>query len=65
VVLDVSLRDKAINPDQKRINEFGKMTIYFILLQILGLRFYDLERLEFNDTYFIGDNAIEAESSLM
>jgi hypothetical protein len=61
VVLDVvAIRDKqVINPDQKRINEFKQNGDLLYIATDFGIAIYDLERLEFNDTYFIGDNGIE------
>ncbi|PRP67516.1 type IX secretion system anionic LPS delivery protein PorZ [Nonlabens agnitus] len=61
VVLDiVAIRDKqVINPDRKRINEFKANDQLLYIATDFGIAIYDLDRLEFNDTYFIGDNGAQ------
>ncbi len=56
VVLDVvAIRDKqVINPDRKRINEFLLNDALLYIATDFGIAIYDLDRLEFDDTYFIG-----------
>jgi hypothetical protein len=59
VVLDVVATRQA---DQSRPETDQRVRQNDDLLYIatdFGIAIYDLERLEFNDTYFIGDNAIE------
>ncbi len=60
-VLDVvAIRDKqVINPDRKRINEFLANGDLLYIATDFGIAIYDLERLEFNDTYFIGANGAQ------
>jgi len=61
VVLDVvAIRDKqVIAPDRKRINEFKEKEGLLYIATDFGIAIYDLDRLEFNDTYFIGDNGAQ------
>ncbi|BAO54577.1 type IX secretion system anionic LPS delivery protein PorZ [Nonlabens marinus] len=61
VVLDVvAIRDKqVITPDRKRINEFKQNDGLLYIATDFGIALYDLDRLEFNDTYFIGDNGAQ------
>lgn len=60
-VLDVvAIRDKqVIDPDRKRINEFKQNGNLLYIATDFGIAIYDLDRLEFNDTYFIGDNGAQ------
>ncbi|SCY28767.1 Por secretion system C-terminal sorting domain-containing protein [Nonlabens sp. Hel1_33_55] len=60
-VLDVvAIRDKqVIDPDRKRINEFKANGELLYIATDFGIAIYDLDRLEFNDTYFIGENGAQ------
>lgn len=60
-VLDVvAIRDKeVIDPDRKRINEFKLLGELLYIATDFGIAIYDLDRLEFNDTFFIGDNGAQ------
>ncbi|WP_124978803.1 type IX secretion system anionic LPS delivery protein PorZ [Nonlabens xiamenensis] len=54
----VAIKDKqTIPPDRKRINEFKESGDLIYIATDFGIAIYDLSRLEFDDTYFIGDNA--------
>ncbi|WP_194851796.1 type IX secretion system anionic LPS delivery protein PorZ [Nonlabens antarcticus] len=61
VVLDVvAIRDKQIiSPDRKQINQFKQNGNLLYVATDFGIAIYDLERLEFNDTYFIGENGAQ------
>ncbi len=53
----VAIRDKqVIRPDRKRINEFKQNGNLLYIAAEFGIAIYNLDRLEFDDTYFIGDN---------
>ena len=53
----VAIKDKqVIRPDDKRINEFISSGDLLYIASGFGIAIYNLERLEFDDTYFIGDN---------
>ncbi len=60
-VLDVvSIRDKqVISPNRKRINEFLLRGELLYIATDFGIAIYDLERFEFDDTYFIGANGAQ------
>lgn len=60
-VLDVvAIRDKqVIAPNRKRINEFKKHEGLLYIATDFGIALYDLDRFEFNDTYFIGENGAQ------
>jgi ligand-binding sensor domain-containing protein len=52
----VDIVDKpTIPPNKKRINHFNEYNGRLYISTDFGISVYDLERLEFGDTYFIGD----------
>ncbi|MFT4673499.1 MAG: hypothetical protein ACI9R6_000389 [Saprospiraceae bacterium] len=52
----VDIRDKQnIPPNKKRINHFTELDGKMYISAQFGVSVYDLERLEFRDSYFIGD----------
>ena len=52
----VDIRDKQnIPPNKKRINHFTELDGKIYISAQFGVSVYDLERLEFRDSYFIGD----------
>ena len=53
-VVDI-LEKQTIPPDRKRINNFNKFDGKLYIATKYGISVYDLARLEFGDTYFIGD----------
>ena len=53
VVIDI-LNKVTIPPDQKNINHFYEYDGLLYISTDYGISVYDLERLEFGDTYFIG-----------
>lgn len=53
-VVDI-LEKTAIPPDQKTINDFYEYNGSIYISTEFGISIYDLEALEFGDTYFIGD----------
>jgi ligand-binding sensor domain-containing protein len=56
----VAIKDKqSISPVDKRINEFIESGDLIYIATDFGIAIYNLERLEFDDTYFIGDNGIQ------
>jgi ligand-binding sensor domain-containing protein len=56
----VAIKDKqSISPGDKRINEFIESGDLIYIATDFGIAIYNLERLEFDDTYFIGDNGIQ------
>ncbi|MFT7081711.1 MAG: ligand-binding sensor domain-containing protein [Nonlabens sp.] len=56
----VAIKDKqSISPVDKRINEFIESGDLIYMATDFGIAIYNLERLEFDDTYFIGDNGIQ------
>lgn len=67
----VAIRDKIVIPlDDKRINEFIERGDLLYIATDFGIALYNLELLEFDDTYFIGDggaqiavNSIEIEGT--
>ncbi len=48
------LEKPTISPDRKRINHFLRYGDFLYISSDFGISLYDLERLEFDDTYFIG-----------
>lgn len=52
-VVDI-LEKQTIPPDSKRINHFNEFNGVVYISTDFGISVYDLERLEFGDTYFIG-----------
>ena len=54
-VVDIVNR-QSIPPDEKRINHFLEFNGFVYISTGFGISLFDLERLEFDDTYFIGDN---------
>lgn len=56
----VAIRDKQVIPlSAKRINEFKESGDLIYIATDFGIAIYNLERLEFDDTYFIGDNGAQ------
>lgn len=56
VLTVVDIIDKpTIPPDEKRINHFNEFNDLIYIATDYGISVYDLERLEFGDTYFIGN----------
>lgn len=56
VINVVSIRDKqTIAPNAKRINEFVENGDLLYMATDFGIAIYNLDLLEFDDTYFIGD----------
>jgi ligand-binding sensor domain-containing protein len=56
----VAIKDKqSISPGDKKINEFIESGDLIYIATDFGIAIYNLERLEFDDTYFIGDNGIQ------
>ncbi|MEM0519625.1 MULTISPECIES: type IX secretion system anionic LPS delivery protein PorZ [Aequorivita] len=53
-VVDI-LEKQTIPPDRKRINNFTEFNGKLYIATQYGISVYDLARLEFGDTYFIGD----------
>lgn len=53
-VIDIFNRP-AIPPDRKRINNFMEFNGFVYISAGFGISLYDLGQLEFDDTYFIGD----------
>ncbi|RLD30053.1 MAG: ABC transporter substrate-binding protein [Bacteroidetes bacterium] len=52
----VDILDKpTIPPDRKRINDFFEYNENLYISAAFGISLYDMSRLEFGDTYFIGD----------
>lgn len=53
----VDIRDKiSISPNRKRINHFYEFEGSLFISTDFGIAEYDLENLEFRDSFFIGDN---------
>ncbi|WP_051621360.1 T9SS type A sorting domain-containing protein [Leeuwenhoekiella sp. MAR_2009_132] len=53
----VAIRDKpAILPSEKKINDFYENGNTLYIATGFGISLFDLARLEFDDSYFIGDN---------
>ena len=46
----------SIPPDSKRINHFSESNGFVYISSGFGISLYDLGQLEFDDSYFIGDN---------
>jgi ligand-binding sensor domain-containing protein len=57
-VIDI-LQKQTIPPDTKRINHFNEYDGVVYISTDFGISVYDLERLEFGDTYFIGDGGTQ------
>ncbi|MDX1462375.1 MAG: two-component regulator propeller domain-containing protein [Marinirhabdus sp.] len=57
-VVDI-LNKPTIPPDRKRINQFHEYDGRLFIATEFGISVYDLERLEFGDTYFIGDGGMQ------
>ncbi len=53
----VAIKDKqVIPPDNKKVNEFLESGDLIYIATDFGIAIYNLDRLEFDDTYFIGNN---------
>ena len=60
VLTIVDILDKVnITPDNKRINHFYENEDLIYISTDFGISVYDLERLEFGDTYFIGNGGAQ------
>ncbi len=59
-VVDI-LEKQTIPPDRKRINNFNEYNGKIYIATQYGISVYNLERLEFGDTYFIGDGGSQIE----
>ncbi|MGJ8683251.1 MAG: two-component regulator propeller domain-containing protein [Nonlabens sp.] len=60
VINVVAIRDKqTISPADKSVNEFLESGDLLYLATDFGIAIYNLELLEFDDTYFIGDNGAQ------
>jgi len=57
-VVDI-LEKQTIPPDSKRINHFNEYNGLVYISTDYGISVYDLERLEFGDTYFIGNGGTQ------
>lgn len=57
-VVDI-LEKPTIPPDSKRINHFNEYEGNLYISTAFGISVYDLSRLEFGDTYFIGDQGTQ------
>lgn len=57
-VIDIFNRP-TISPDRKRINHFNEFNGFAYISTGFGISLYDLDKLEFDDTYFIGDNGAQ------
>ena len=53
-VVDI-LEKESIDPTKKQINDFNAHDGYVYIATDFGISVFDLERLEFGDTYFIGN----------
>ncbi len=59
-VVDI-LEKQTIPPDRKRINNFNEYNGNLYIATQFGVSVYDLEALEFGDTYFIGDGGSQID----
>lgn len=59
-VVDI-LEKQTIPPDRKRINNFNEYNGKIYIATQYGISVYNLERLEFGDTYFIGDGGSQID----
>ena len=57
-VVDIFNRT-SISPNRKRINHFIESNGFAFISTGFGISLYDLGQLEFDDTYFIGDNGAQ------
>ena len=57
-VVDIFNRT-SISPNRKRINHFIESNGFAYIATGFGISLYDLGQLEFDDTYFIGDNGAQ------
>lgn len=61
-VVDI-LDKQTIPPDSKRINHFSEYNGSVYIAADFGVSVYDLSRLEFGDTYYIGSNGSQIQIS--
>lgn len=54
-IVDI-LEQESISPNTKTINDFNEHDGFAYIATDFGITVYDLQRLEFGDTYFIGTN---------
>ena len=59
-VVDI-LEKQTIPPDRKRINNFTEFNENLYIATQYGISVYNLSRLEFGDTYFIGDGGAQID----
>ncbi|MDP2687893.1 MAG: two-component regulator propeller domain-containing protein [Aequorivita sp.] len=59
-VVDI-IEKQTIPPDRKRINNFNEYNGKIYIATQYGISVYDLARLEFGDTYFIGDGGSQID----
>ncbi len=59
-VVDI-LEKQTIPPDRKQINNFNEYNGKIYISTQYGISVYDLARLEFGDTYFIGDGGAQID----
>ena len=57
-VIDI-LDKPTIPPENKRINHFNEFNQFVYIATDFGISVYDLERFEFGDTYFIGNQGAQ------
>ncbi len=64
ITTEVSITDKqTISTNRKRINSYLERGDLLYIATGFGIALYDLERLEFNDTYFIDDGGDQTDVS--
>ncbi len=60
IITIVDIVDKlTIPPDRKTINHFNEFNEFLYIASDFGISVYNLERLEFDDTYFIGNGGAQ------
>ncbi|MDT0557802.1 ABC transporter substrate-binding protein [Ichthyenterobacterium sp. W332] len=57
-VVDI-LEKETISPENKRINDFNVNDGLVYIATNFGISIYDLDRLEFGDTYFLGNGGLQ------
>ncbi|MEH6407758.1 MAG: two-component regulator propeller domain-containing protein [Leeuwenhoekiella sp.] len=62
VLTVVDIENKtSITPDVKQINHFYEYNGFLYIATGFGISLYNIERLEFDDSYFIGDNGAKLD----
>lgn len=59
-VIDI-LDKETISPDNKRINDFNEHDGLVYISTDFGITVYDLDRLEFGDTFFLGNGGLQTK----